>query len=93
MDGILITEEDVWDGDAEGDHLWDNPDSLVTRSCLNELLEWFSSESYKTSNHERKVEYICSLLQYILHPLLVLIDKVPQHNSLDDRFDRQITDM
>ena len=55
MDGIVIDEEDLWDGDSVKDSLWNYPDSLVTRSCLNELLDCFSSESYKTSNQEKTV--------------------------------------
>ena len=51
QDSVLIGEDDLLDAVGKGEER----DSVVTTACIGELLGFFSSQNYRTSNSDRRV--------------------------------------
>lgn len=60
-DSVVIGEDDLWgaegcgETDEESSRWWSQMDSVVTMSCIGELLGFFSSQNYKTSSTDQRV--------------------------------------
>ena len=56
LDGVVIEEGDLWgDGDSGEMDEESERDSVVTKTCIGELLGFFSSQNFKTSSSDRRV--------------------------------------